>query len=85
MSATRIDIGELSIDYLIDGSQNAGMGIFELTVGPGSTTPPPHSHRDNEEIVYVLSGTLRYTVFAVKRDLTSVHTLLTPKCMVLGF
>lgn len=34
MSTTRIDFGQLSIHYLIDGSQYAGMGIFELTVGP---------------------------------------------------
>ncbi|TAN27919.1 MAG: cupin domain-containing protein [Castellaniella sp.] len=85
MDTTKIDIGKLSIDYLIDGSQNAGMGIFELTVGPGSNTPPPHSHRDNEEIVYVLSGTLRYTVGPETRDLTPGQTMCTPKGVVHGF
>jgi uncharacterized cupin superfamily protein len=34
------------------------MGIFELTVPPASNVPPPHSHSNNEEIVYVLEGTL---------------------------
>ncbi|HXE19638.1 MAG TPA: cupin domain-containing protein, partial [Castellaniella sp.] len=42
-------------------------------------------HRDNEEIVYVLSGTLRYTVGADTRDLTSGQTMHTPKGMVHGF
>ncbi|MGB6008418.1 cupin domain-containing protein [Castellaniella sp.] len=80
-----IDIGQLSIHYLIDGSKHAGMGIFELTVGPGSNTPPPHSHQDNEEIVYVLDGTLRYTVGADTRDLTPGQTMHTPKGVVHGF
>ena len=34
------------------------MGIFELTVPPASNVPPPHSHSNSEEIVYVLEGTL---------------------------
>jgi hypothetical protein len=36
--------------------------MFELTVPPGSNVPPLHSHTNNEEIVYVSEGTLRYTV-----------------------
>ncbi len=85
MSTTRIDLGQLSIHYLIDGSQHAGMGIFELTVGSGANTPPPHSHRHNEEIVYVLEGTLRYTVGPETRDLTPGQTMHTPKGVVHGF
>ncbi|TAM87844.1 MAG: cupin domain-containing protein [Candidimonas sp.] len=85
MSTVKIDIGQLSIRYLIDGSKNAGMGIFELTVGPGSNTPPPHSHRHNEEIVYVLDGTLRYTVGSETRDLAPGQTMHTPKGVVHGF
>lgn len=85
MTTTRIDIGQLSIHYLIDGSQNAAMGVFELTVGPGANTPPPHSHKHNEEIVYVLEGTLRYTVGSETRDLTPGQTMHTPKGVVHGF
>ena len=84
-TTSRIDIGQLSIHYLIDGSRNDGMGIFELTVGPGSMTPPPHSHRDNEEIVYVLDGMLRYTVGSETRDLARGQTMHTPKGVVHGF
>ncbi len=52
-----IKIGQLEIRYLIDGTlTGAGMGMFELTVGPGARVPPAHSHRGNEEIVYVLEG-----------------------------
>jgi len=54
-----VRIGQLEIRYLIDGSSHEGMGLFELTVPPGSNVPPPHSHTYNEECVYVLEGTLQ--------------------------
>lgn len=85
MSAIDIKVGHLGIRYLIDGSQDESMGIFELTVPPASNVPPPHSHSHNEEIVYVLEGTLRYTVGADTRDLTPGQTMHTPKGVVHGF
>jgi len=85
MSATEITAGQLGIRYLMDGSQSASMGLFELTVPPGSNVPPPHSHSNNEEIVYVLEGTLRYTVGAETRDLAPGQTMHTPKGTTHGF
>lgn len=79
MSAVEINIGQLGIRYLVDGSQTASMGIFELTVPPASNVPPPHSHSNNEEIVYVLEGTLRYTVGSETRDLTPGQSMQTPR------
>lgn len=85
MNAIEINVGQLGVRYLVDGSQNASMGIFELTVPPHSNVPPPHSHSLNEEIVYVLEGTLRYTVGSDTRDLTLGQTMHTPKGTVHGF
>ena len=52
-----IKAGQLEIRYLMDGTlTGAGSGMFELTVPPGARVPPAHSHRDNEEIVYVQIG-----------------------------
>jgi uncharacterized cupin superfamily protein len=79
MSAIKLNIGQLSIRYLIDGSQSASLGMFELTVPPASHVPPPHSHSNNEELVYVLEGTLRYTVGADTRDLTPGQSMQTPR------
>jgi hypothetical protein len=45
MSAIEINAGHLLIRYLIDGSQGASLGMFELTVPPGSNVPPPHSYK----------------------------------------
>lgn len=81
-----IQIGGLGIRYLIDGTTSgAGMGVFELTVAPGSRVPPAHSHRDNEELVYVLEGTLRYSVDGETRDLTAGERMYTPKGSVHAF
>ena len=79
MNAIEINAGQLGIRYLIDGSQSASLGMFELTVPPASQVPPPHSHSNNEELVYVLEGTLRYTVGADTRDLTPGQSMQTPR------
>ncbi|MGH9437265.1 MAG: cupin domain-containing protein [Terriglobia bacterium] len=85
MNTMEISVGRLGVRYLIDGSANASMGIFELTVPPASNVPPPHSHSNNEEIVYVLEGTLCYTVGSETRHLTAGQSMHTPKGMVHGF
>ena len=85
MSPTEIKVGQLGINYIVDGSKTGSIGMFELTVPPGSNVPPPHSHSNNEECVYVLSGTLRYTVGSETRDLTPGQSMSTPEGVVHGF
>jgi quercetin dioxygenase-like cupin family protein len=85
MGASEIRAGQLRINYIVDGSQTAGLGMFELTVPPGSNVPPPHSHSNNEECVYVLDGTLRYSVGSETRDLKPGQTMSTPKGVVHAF
>ena len=85
MNINEIKVGQLGISYIVDGSQTSSIGMFELSVPPGSNVPPPHSHSNNEECVYVLGGTLRYTVGAESRDLTVGQTMSTPRGMVHAF
>ena len=80
-----IKVGQLEIRYLIDGAAHAGLGVFELTVQAGSNVPPPHSHTHNEECVYVLEGTLRYSVDNDTRDLRPGDWMRTPRGSVHGF
>ncbi|MGH6932676.1 MAG: cupin domain-containing protein [Dongiaceae bacterium] len=81
-----IEIGQLEIRYLMDGTvSGAGVGMFELTVPAGARVPPAHSHRDNEEVVYVLEGTLRYTVDDEMRDLGPGERMYTPRGSVHAF
>lgn len=80
-----IHVGQLSIRYLVDGSQTQSVGMFELSVPPGSNVPPPHSHTLNDECVYVLAGTLRYSVDDQTRDLAVGQTMFSPKGSVHQF
>ena len=85
MNTSEIHVGQLVIRYLIDGSSTRTSGIFDLTIPPGSNVPPPHSHTNNEEIIYVLEGVLRYSVGAETRDLRPGETMYTPKGTVHAF
>ena len=85
MNSPVIEIGQLVINYIVDGAKTSSLGMFELTVPPGSNVPPPHSHSKNEECVYVLEGTLRYTVGSETRDLSTGQSMSTPKGVVHAF
>jgi len=85
IESSTIKVGQLSIRYLLDGARTSTMGMFELSVPPGSNVPPPHSQSNNEECVYVLEGTLRYRVGDTTRDLGPGDSMLTPKGTVHGF
>lgn len=85
MSTAEVKVGQLGINYILDGSRSGGLGVFELTVPAGSNVPPPHSHSHNEECVYVLEGTLRYTVGSETRDLGPGESMSTPKGVVHAF
>jgi quercetin dioxygenase-like cupin family protein len=85
MDATEIKVGQLGIKYVLDGSLTGSFGVFELTIPPGSNVPPPHSHANNEECVYVLAGNLRYTVGGETRDLAPGQSMSTPKGAVHAF
>lgn len=81
-----VKVGGLEIRYLMDGTvTGAASGMFELTVPPGARVPPAHSHCDNEEIVYVLEGCLRYSVDDEMRDLRPGEKMYTPRGSVHAF
>jgi len=85
MGTSEVRIGQLGIRYILDGSTTNTIGLFELTVPPGSNVPPPHSHSRNEECVYVLEGRLRYTVGSTSSDLEPGECMHTPKGTVHAF
>lgn len=80
-----IKVGQLEVRYLVDGAQRGGLGLFELTIPAGAHVPPPHSHTDNEECVYVLEGVVRYTVDGETRDLGPGDWMSTPPGSVHAF
>lgn len=80
-----IRVGQLEIHYRQEASEACRMGCFELLVPAGSNVPPPHSHTANEELVYVIEGTLRYTVGNETRDLRTGDSMATPPGVTHGF
>jgi quercetin dioxygenase-like cupin family protein len=84
-SGESIEVGQLIIRYLMDGSATGGMGIFELSVPPGARVPPPHSHPGSDECVYVLEGKLNYSVDDAERELAPGGWMFTPRGSVHGF
>jgi len=85
MSQQAIKVGQLEIRYLVDGARSGGLGLFEMKVPAGAHVPPPHSHTDNEECVYVLEGVLRYSVDDQTRDLNPGEWMSTPRGAVHQF
>jgi len=80
-----IRVGQLEIRYLQEASGGCQLGCFELRVPPGSNVPPPHSHSENEEFLYVLEGTLRHTVGGETKDLKPGECRATPRGVAHGF
>jgi quercetin dioxygenase-like cupin family protein len=80
-----IRVGSLEIRYLQAAGNGCEMGVFEMRIPPACHVPPPHSHPANEELVYVLEGTLRYTVGSETRDLKPGQFMATPRGCVHAF
>ena len=85
MSHQVINVGQMEIQYLVDGAEKGGLGLFEMKVPPGAPTPPPHSHTNNEECVYILEGVLTYSVDDETRDLKPGEWMSTPRGSVHHF
>jgi quercetin dioxygenase-like cupin family protein len=81
-TSKQLEGGGIKIRYLVDGEASRGLGMFEMTVQPGAQVPPPHSHTETEECVYVLEGTLSYRVEQETRDLGPGDLMVTPKGQV---
>jgi quercetin dioxygenase-like cupin family protein len=62
-ASEEIRVGEMAIRFLLEGDESDGsVAMFEFDVPAGSRIAAPHSHDGYEETIYVLEGTLVWTV-----------------------
>ncbi len=60
---TRIQLGSIRIDFLIEADDsNGNVTVFECFIPAGSKAAAPHSHDAFEETVYCLEGTCTWTI-----------------------
>src|SRR4051812_25784486 len=63
MDKNVVRIGALELKFLVDDrSSNGSAVVFEMTVPEKARVPAAHHHRDVDEVVYGLEGTLTMTV-----------------------
>ena len=84
--AELVRIGPLELRFLHSKHDTAGsLDMFEMTVPPGARMPVAHYHRDWDEAVYGLSGTVTFTVDGAVREVGPGGSLFIPRGVVHGF
>jgi quercetin dioxygenase-like cupin family protein len=84
--AEDIRIGGLHLRFLRTKHDTGGaLDMFEMTVQPDARMPVPHSHRDWDESVYGLSGTLTFTIGGETVEIGPGDTAIIPRGVVHGF
>ncbi len=81
-----IKIGALQLTFLQSKHDtNGALDMFEMLVPPNAKVPAPHYHRDWEETVYGLEGSLTFTVAGARTELKRGDVLFIPRGAVHGF
>src|SRR5829696_5888328 len=81
-----VRIGALTLKFLVDERASAGKAVmFEMTVPEGARVPAPHYHRDVDEVVYGLSGTLTMTVDGTAHEVMDGAAVFVPRGVVHQF
>lgn len=79
-SSKVVRIGALELRFLVDETQGAGdLVMFEFAVPAKARVPAPHHHRDVDEALYGLEGTLTVTVDGQRRELRSGDVAFIPR------
>ena len=85
-SATTIDVGAISVDFLVDAEASGGsVTVFECAVPADAKVPIPHSHDAFEETIYGLEGVCTWTMDGVARELGPGDSVCIRRGQVHGF
>jgi quercetin dioxygenase-like cupin family protein len=81
-----INVGEVSIDFLVDAEDSGGsVTVFECVVPADAKVPVPHSHDGFEETIYGLEGVCTWTIDDRVRELGPGEAVCIPRGQVHGF
>jgi quercetin dioxygenase-like cupin family protein len=79
-SGNTVRIGALELRFLVDETQGSGsMVMFEFVVPPNARVPAPHHHREVDEVVYALQGTVTTTLDGRRHELRTGESLFVPR------
>lgn len=78
-----VRIGDLRLRFLVDETQGSGdLVMFEFSVPPQARVPAPHFHRDVDEAVYGLEGSLTTTLDGDPHEVRPGDTVFIPRGQV---
>ena len=81
-----INVGELTIRFLIEAEQSGGsVAVFEFDVPAGAKVAAGHSHDGYEETIYGLEGVLTWTIEGTPIDVGPGEALCIPRGAVHHF
>jgi len=81
-----VRIGSLQLRFLVDETQGSGAVVmFEITVPPNARVPAPHYHKEVDEVVYGLAGTLTMRLDGQVHEVRPGDGLFVPRGSVHGF
>ncbi len=75
-----VRIGELELHFVVDETQGTGdLVMFEFRVPPNARVPAPHFHKEVDEVIYGLEGTLTCTLDGRKHEIGPGDSLFIPR------
>ncbi|HEY2132546.1 MAG TPA: cupin domain-containing protein [Acetobacteraceae bacterium] len=81
-----IRIGQVEVQFLETGQETGGaLDMFEVTVPPDAKVLVAHHHRDYDETIYGLCGTLTWTLKGERREVGPGETHFIPRGAVHHF
>jgi quercetin dioxygenase-like cupin family protein len=81
-----IQVGAISIDFLVDADDSGGsVTVFECTVPADAQLPIAHSHDGFEETIYGLEGVCTWTIDGQARELGPGESVCIRRGRVHGF
>jgi len=80
MKDKTVQIGSMELKFLVDENDGRGdLVMFEFLVPPNARVPAPHYHRDVDEAVYGLEGTLATIVDGRTHEVRKGDTVFIPR------